>query len=222
MKTPAPLTAPPVTSPLEAQPSLAGRAATAPDSVLVKSAAQHLFLQPRKFRLKHLLTLMALLLAAVLAAGIGYLKYQTLRRLRIESAVTEKFNTAQSLTLRQAELRVFVSDTREVTLDGKVASKEDFDAAGDLAASVPGVTHVINRVGYPVVPAVDLTGIQAESFESLISNGIKLLDDGKYEDAITCFSKAAAADPNNKSAKELLDRAHLAQKTEEQLLKNRR
>ena len=222
MKTPAPLTAPPVTSPLEAQPSLAGSAATAPDSVLVKSAAQHLFLQPRKFRLKHLLTLMALLLAAVLAAGVGYLKYQTLRRLRIESAVTEKLNTAQSLTLRQAELRVFVSDTREVTLDGKVASKEDFDAAGDLAASVPGVTHVINRVGYPVVPAVDLTGIQAESFESLISNGTKLLDDGKYEEAITCFSRAAAADPNNKSAKELLDRAHLAQKTEEQLLKNRR
>jgi tetratricopeptide (TPR) repeat protein len=189
--------------------------------VLVKSAAQHVFLQPRKFRLKQFLALVALLLAGVLVAGVGYLKYQSLRRIRIETAVTEKLNTSN--TLRQAALRVFVSDTREVILDGKVPSKEDFIAAGDLAASVPGVTQVINRVAYPpVVQAVRPTGVAAESPESLISDGTKYLDDGKYAEAITCFSKAAEADPNNKGAKEWLDRARQAQKTEEELLKNRR
>ena len=216
--TPAPA-GPPLTSPVAAQPSAASGVQTAPpaDSVLVKSAAQHIFVQPRKFRLKQMLILVVLLLAAALVAGVGYLKYQTLRRLRIENAVTEKLNA--SPVLRQAALRVFVSDTREVTLDGKVPSKEDFIAAGDLAASIPGVTHVNNRVAYPPTLAAV---IPAESSESLISDGTKLLDDGKYTEAITCFSKAAEADPNNNRAKELLDRARQAQKTEERLLKNRR
>jgi serine/threonine-protein kinase len=47
---------------ITAQPSLSSSVSTAPppaDSVLVKSAAQHLFLQPRTFRLKHLLILQA-------------------------------------------------------------------------------------------------------------------------------------------------------------------
>jgi eukaryotic-like serine/threonine-protein kinase len=216
--TPTPSAAPSSTSPVAAQPSMAGsvRAAPPADSVLAKSAAQHLFLQPRKFRVTQLLTLVALVLAAALVAGIGYLKYQTLQRMRIESAVVEKLNAAP--VLRQAALRVFVSDKHEVILDGKVASKEDFAAVGKLAASVPGVTQVINRVAYPpVIPA----GIPAESSESLTSAGTKLLDDGKYADAITCFSKAAEADPNNNRAKELLDRARQALKTEEELLKNR-
>ena len=215
--TPAPA-GPPLT-PVAAQPSSASGVQTAPsaDSVLVKSAAQHIFVQPRKFRLKQMLMLVALLIAAALVAGVGYLKYQTLRRLRIENAVTEKLNA--SPVLQKAALRVFVSDTREVILDGKVPSKEDFIAAGDLAASIPGVTHVNNRVAFPpTIPAV----ISAESSESLISDGTKLLDDGKYAEAITSFSKAAEADPNNTRAKELLERARQAQKTEEELLKNRR
>jgi len=216
--TPAPA-GPPLTSPVAAQSSAASGVQTAPpaDSVLVKSAAQHIFIQPRKFRLKQMLMLVALLIAAVLVAGVGYLKYQTLRRLRIENAVTEKLNA--SPVLQKAALRVFVSGTREVTLDGKVPSKEDFIAAGDLAASIPGVSHVNNRVAYPptIAPV-----ISAESSESLISDGTKLLDDGKYAEAITSFSKAAEADPNNNRAKELLERARQAQKTEEELLKNRR
>jgi serine/threonine protein kinase len=219
---PAALVAPSVSSPVAAQLSSAVTAPLA-DSGLVKSAAQHIFVQPRKFRLKHLLTLVALLLAAVLVAGVGYLKYQTLRRIRIESAVAEKLNAAQSPTLRQANLRVFVSDTREVILDGKVPSKQDFDAAGDLARSVPGVTDVINRVAYPpAVPVAVPAGVSAETPESLILDGNKCLDDGKYAEAIAYFSKAAEADPNNKGAKDLLDRARKAQQTEEQLLKNRR
>jgi serine/threonine-protein kinase len=215
-----------VASPGTAQPSLArsvGTTTPPADSVLVKSAAQHLFLQPRTFRLKHFLILGVLGLAAVLVAGVGYLKYQSLRLIRIQSAVTEKLNTAPSPTLRQAALRVFVSDTRGVTLDGKVPSREDFVAAGDLAASVPDVTHVINRVEVipVVIPAGVKSGVATDSAESLISKGTAFLDSGEYSAAIDCFRKAAA-DPSNKGAQELLDRAQRAQKAEEELLRKRR
>lgn len=224
--TPAP-TGPPVAPTVAAQPVFTSSATIAPpaaDPVLVKSAAQHLFLQPRKVRGKQFVILAALLVAASLVAGAGYLKYQALRRIRIESAVMEKLAT--SPTLRQAALRVFVSDQREVTLDGKVRTKEDFLAAGEMAQSVPGVTNVINRVEYPPVipvasPEVVPNGNPAESSESLINDGNRLLDEGKYAEAISCFTKAAA-DPNNKGAKELLERARQAQRTEEELLKNRR
>jgi tetratricopeptide (TPR) repeat protein len=189
--------------------------------VLVNSATQHVFVQPRKFRLKHLLALVALLLAGVLVAGVGYVKYQELRRIRIATAVSDKLNTSD--TLRQAALRVFVSDTREVILDGKVPSKEDFMTAGQLAASVPGVTQVINRVAYPpVIQATGSTVVPAQASEALISDGTKYLDEGKYAEAIACFSKAAEVDPNNTGAKEWLERARQAHRTEEELLKNRR
>jgi hypothetical protein len=227
-----PTAAPPVDAPSAssgaAQPSEDNITAPPADPVVVNSAAQHLFLQPRTFRLKHFLILMALLAATVVVAGVGYLKYQTLRRLRIESAVVEKLSSAQSAALRQGAVRVFVSDGREVYLDGKVPSKNEFDAAGEMAASVRDVTRVINRVEYsPVVPAAANpatvgTGVPSASSESLISDGTKLLDDGKYAEAITAFSKALEVDPNNRGAKELLDRARQAQKTEDELLKNRR
>jgi serine/threonine protein kinase len=232
--TPAPSAAEPAASPLPVEPPMAGSIATAPapDSVLVKSAAQHVLLQPRKFRLGQLLTLVALILAAVLVAGVGYVKYQSLRRLRIESAVNEKLDAA-SPTLRNAAIRVFVSDTREVFLDGSVSSNEDLTAAEGLAASVPGVTGVSNRL--LVVPsrsatlapaavapaAVAPTAVSGESAESLVSKGTAFLDAGDYPAAIDCFQKASA-DPNNKGAKELLDRARRAQKTEEDLLRKRR
>jgi serine/threonine protein kinase len=229
LMTPAPSAAPPTPSPLPAEPSLAGTIATAPapDSVLVKSAAQHVLLQPKKFRLGQLLTLVALILAAALVAGVGYVKYQSLRRLRIESAVNEKLDAA-SPTLRNAAIRVFVSDTREVFLDGSVSSNEDLTAAEGLAASVPGVTGVSNRLlvvpsrGAAVAPAaVAPTAVSGESAESLVSKGAAFLDAGDYPAAIDCFQKASA-DPNNKGAKELLDRARRAQKTEEELLRKRR
>jgi serine/threonine protein kinase len=201
-------------------PSAGGvTAAPAADSVLVKSAAQHLFLQPRAFRLKHFLILIVLGLASVLVAGVGYLKYQSLRRLRIESAVTEKLNTAPSATLRQAALRVFVSDTREVILDGNVTSAEDSASAETLAASVSGVTRVTNRV--KVIPGGVPASTRGESAESLIHRGNAFLDSGDYPAAIECFRRAAA-DPSNKGAQALLERAQRAQKTEEELLKNRR
>jgi len=225
--TPAPSAALPSASPVVAQPSLAGSAGTAPaaDSVLANSAAQHVLLQPKKFRLGQLLTLVALILAAALVAGIGYVKYQSLQRLRIESAVNEKLNTSQ--TLRQAALRVFVSDAHEVFLDGNVSSSEDLTAAEALAASVPGVTGVTNRVqvlpavGAAVVPAVVPATLPAGSAESLVNKGTAFLDAGDYAAAIDCFQKASA-DPSNKGAKELLERARRAQKTEEELLRNRR
>jgi len=223
--TPAPSAPLPPGSPAVASPTLAGNAPTA-DSVLVKSAAQHVLLQPRKFRVGQLLTLVALVLAAVLVAGVGYVKYQSLQRLRIESAVNEKLNTSD--TLRQDALRVFVSDTREVFLDGNVSSGEDSTAAEALAASVPGVTGVTNRVrvvpaaGAAVVPAVVVPATVPPGYsESLISKGTAFLDAGDYAAAIDCFQKASA-DPNNKTAKQLLDRARRAQKTEEELLRNRR
>ena len=227
--TPAPSAVPPTPSPVPAQPSMAGSIATAPapDSVLVKSAAQHVLLQPKKFRVGQLLILVVLILAAALVAGVGYVKYQSLRRLRIESAVNEQLDAA-SPTLRNAAIRVFVSDTREVFLDGSVSSNEDLTAAAALAASVPGVTGVSNRLlvvpsrGAAVVPAVVApAGVPGESAESLISKGAAFLDAGDYPAAIDCFQKASA-DPNNKGAKELLERARRAQKTEEELLRKRR
>jgi serine/threonine protein kinase len=222
-------TAAPLAVPASAPSSQMTSVSTAPpaDSVLVKSAAQHLFLQPRTFRLKHLLVLMVLGLAAVLVVGFGYLKYQSLRRMGIERAVTEKLNTASSPTLRQAAVGVLVSDTREVTLDGNVSSTDDFRSAEALAASVPGVTHVTNRISVipaaipAVIPSIVPGGVPGESAEFLIHKGTAFLDDGDYSAAIECFRKAAA-DPNNKGAQELMDRAQRAQKTEEELLRKRR
>jgi tetratricopeptide (TPR) repeat protein len=72
-----------------------------------------------------------------------------------------------------------------------------------------------------VVPATVPAGVPGESAASLISKGTALLDAGDYPAAIDCFRKAAA-DPNNKGAQELLDRAQRAQKTEEELLRKRR
>jgi len=209
--------------PVAAQPSAPGlKGGQAQDSQLVKSAEQHLFLQPRKFRLRNLIVIIVLFLAGVLVAGAAYLKYQAIQRDRIESNVTGQLNAAPSATLRAAGIRVFVSDKHEVTLDGIVRSQEDLNLAESLTASVPGVTHVNNRVR--VVPPVQpggQTGIQTESSESLMNRGTAFLDAGDYASAIDCFTKAVA-DPNNKGAQELLDRARRAQQTEEQLLKKRR
>src|SRR5271165_256653 len=215
---------PPVSAqPVAAQPYAAGVKGVQPqDSQFVKSAEQHLFLQPRKFRLKNLIVIMVLFLAAVLVSGVGYFKYQAIQRDRIESVVTAKLNAAPSATLRAAGIRIFVSDQHEVTLDGVVLSQEDFNLAESLTTSVPGVTQVNNRVR--VVPPRQnggQTGGQTESPESLINKGTAFLDAGDYPSAIDCFTKAAA-DPNNKGAQELLDRARRAQQTEEKLLRNRK
>ena len=209
--------------PVAAQPSTPGvKGGQAQDSQFVKSAEQHLFLQPRKFRLRNLIVIIVLLSAGLLVAGVGYFKYQAIQRDRIESSVTGQLNAAPSATLRAAGIRVFISDKHEVTLDGIVQSREDFNLAESLATSVPGVTHVNNRVR--VVPPVQpggQTGSQTESSESLMNRGTAFLDAGDYAAAIDCFTKAAA-DPNNKGAQELLDRARRAQHTEEKLLRNRK
>jgi hypothetical protein len=47
------------------------------------------------------------------------------------------------------------------------------------------------------------------------------LDNGDYATAIDCFTKAAK-DPNNKTARALIETARRAQMTEERLLKTRR
>ncbi len=218
-----PHAAPTADLPVAAQPSAPGvKGSQAQASQFVKSAEQHLFLQPRKFRLRNLIVILVLFLAGVLVAGAGYLKYQAIQRDRIESNVTGQLNAAPSATLRAAGIRVFVSDKHEVTLDGIVRSQEDLNLAESLTATVPGVTHVNNRVR--VVPPVQpggQTGSQTESSESLINRGTAFLDAGDYGSAIDCFTKAVA-DPTNKGAQELLDRARRAQQTEEKLLRNRK
>jgi serine/threonine protein kinase len=180
------------------------------DSRVINSAAQHVFLPPRSLNAKLFLRLFVVGLAAVLVAGAGYLKYRSVRRIRIQDAVTEKLKAAPSQTLSQAGIRVFVSDQREVTLDGKVRGPEDSALAESLASSVSGVIHVNNRL---IVTPV-------ESSESLIKKGLVFLDAGDYPSAIDCFRRALA-DPNHKGAQELLDRAQRAQQTEQELLKNR-
>jgi serine/threonine protein kinase len=226
--TPPSFAATPEAIPIAAQPPLASNQVGVPpaDPLLVKSAAQHLFIQPRRFGLKHLVILLVLSVAAVLVAGAGYLKYQSLRRLRIESAVTEKLSAAPSPTLRRSAIRVFVSNSRDVTLDGEVPNAEDFTAAESLASSVAEVTRVTNRIRIvPALPAAvvppPVPTTETESADSLITRGNAFLDAGDYPAAIDCFRKAAA-DPNNKGAHQFLDRAERAQKTEEELLRKRR
>jgi serine/threonine protein kinase len=215
----APPPKPPV-APVAAKPPLARTIAAPPpqpDSVLVKSAAQHVLLQPKRFGLKHFLGLVALLLAALLVAGVGYVKYQSLQRLKIESTVIQVLNTEPDLA--KAALRVSVSNKGEVVLDGTVLTPEDRKAAENLAGAVPDVTQVINRI--LVTPAPGTVVVPAQSYDSLVNDGNKYMDDGKYDEAVACFSKAAEADPS-KGAKDLLQKAQQAQKAEELLLKNRR
>jgi eukaryotic-like serine/threonine-protein kinase len=196
--------------PSSVQPSAAPSISSS-EAPVINSAAQHVFLPPRSLP-KLILRVVAVILAGALVLGAGYLKYRSVRRTRIESAIIEQLKNAPSETLRNADVRVSVSDRREVTLDGKVSSQGDFAMAEFLATSVPGVIQVNNRLIVPPAPV--------ESSESLINRGMTFLDGGDYPSAIDCFRKALT-DPNNKGAQELLDRAQRAQQTEEELLKNR-
>ena len=220
--TPTPANTPtsPISTAVPTVPAASVATAVPTDTALANSVAQHVFVPPRKIRMTQILILIVLLLAGAVVSGVGYLKYQSFRRVRIENAVNEKLHA--SPTLRQAGIRVQVSDAREVILDGKVPSKEDFVAAGETTASVSDVANVINRIEFPPPVQAVVPSATPESPEALIRDGNKFLDDGKYADAIASFSKALEADPNNQAAKDALERARRAQKTEEELLKNRR
>jgi tetratricopeptide (TPR) repeat protein len=165
--------------------------------------------------------LIGLCLALVVIAGVGYLKYQTIQRTKIENAVVENLKSAPSPNVRAAHIKVSVSDTGEVILDGVVPSMADATTAASLSAMVAGVTRINNRLR--VVPPIDPSpnGNTTENSDSLVNKGMASLDAGDYATAIDCFTKAAN-DPNNKNARELLENARRAQKTEEELLKKRR
>jgi serine/threonine protein kinase len=208
-----------------AQPTVLNKIAPAPDSFFVKSAEQHVLVQSRKFGLKNLVMIAVLLAAAMVVAGVGYLKYQAFRRVQIENAVNEKLSAAPSASLRNAGIHVSVSEKREVTLDGDVASQDDFSAAESLVSLVPGVVHVRNRLRV-VAPVrsgqtTGQNGTPPDSADSLIQEGVESMDAGDYSSAIDSFTKAATANPSNKKAQDWLGRAKKAQKTEEELLKNR-
>lgn len=161
------------------------------------------------------------LAAIVLVGGLGYVKYRATQRVRIEQAIVQELQSAPSPTLRAAHLGISVNDAGDVTLDGSVQNSDDLSAATALAKAVHGVNHVNNRlqvVQAPPPPPGSST--QPESSESLVKRGMNFMDDGKYDEAIDCFTKAAS-DPNNKTANQLLETARRAQKTEEQLLKRR-
>ena len=116
---------------------------------------------------KLLLRLVIVGLATILVAGAGYLKFRSVRRVRISSEVMEKLKAASS-SLPGADLRVSVADDREVTLDGAVRAAEDSALAESVAGSVPGVVHVRNRL--IVVPTVLM-----ETTESLVNKGVSFL-----------------------------------------------
>jgi tetratricopeptide (TPR) repeat protein len=169
---------------------------------------------------------MALGLAAVLVAGVGYLKYQSWRRLTIESAVTEKLNNAPSPTLRQATLKS-VCIGHSWSNPGRKSPESRGFSGGRRSGGFGSRRHPCDqssRVSHFHSGGDFLTGSSGhpgESAESLINQGSAFLDAGDYPAAIECFRKAAA-DPNNKGAQELLDRAQRAQKTEEELVRKRR
>jgi hypothetical protein len=157
---------------------------------------------------------MVLGLALVLLAGLGYFQ-----RMRTEKAVVQGLRDASLQSLRSAHISVKVSYLGGVTLDGNVSNAGDSTAAESLARAVFGVTHVNNRL--QVVPVQVPQKDDAESFESLISQGMAFLDAGDYANAIASFSKAAQRDTSNKRAQDLLSRAQRAAETEEKLLKSR-
>ena len=213
-----PASSPSVTSPEVTPAAYAAASSTQPP--LPKSAAQHVFVQQRTFKARNILVLVGLCLALVVIAGVGFLKYRTIQRTKIENAVVESLKNAASPTVRAARIKVSVSDTGEVILDGVVPSTGDSNTAASLSAAVSGVSRVNNRLQVvPIAPPPNTNG--TESSDSLVSKGMASLDAGDYAAAIDCFTKAAN-DPNNKSARELLERAQRAQKTEEELLKKRR
>ena len=230
IKTPSPATAARVLDPntteqpVVPKPVAESASASPSDSLFVKSAEQHVFVQPRKSGVKNIVMMLVLLVAAAVVGGVGYLKYQAFRRVQIENAINEKLSTSPSVSLRNAGIRVSVSTAREVTLDGNVTSQGDFAAAQSLASSVPGVLDVKNRI-LVTAPAQNNQNAgpnQPESSDSLIQKGMDFMDAGDYSSAIDSFTKAAAADPNNKKPQDLLHRAQRAQQTEEKLLKNRK
>lgn len=208
--TPVKASPPPAKTPVPSQP----------DSRFVKSAEQHLFLQPKKVRARNLGIVFVLVIAALLVAGAGLLKYRAIRRIRIENAVIEKLNAAPSAALHN--VRVSVSDKHDVTLDGKVPTLEDFAMADAVAASVDGVTYVNNRLIVPAPPKVEgQKTVPQESADSLIQKGMDFMDAGDYPSAIDCFTKASSDATSGPKAQQLLQQAQRAQATEEKLMKNR-
>jgi len=122
--------------------------------------------------------------------------------------VVEKLKAAPSETLRGSDLRVWVSDDREVTLDGAVRGAEDFTLGGRLPA----------RCRAWLTCVIDLSWCRRRRQIRSSTKGSTFLDAGDYSSAIDCFRKASA-DPNNRAAKDLLDQAVRAQQTEEELLR---
>jgi serine/threonine-protein kinase len=188
---------------------------------LPKSAAQHLFLQQRTFKARNIVVLLGLCIALVVIGGVGYLKYRSIQRLKMQNAVVETLKNAPSSAVRAAHIKVSVSDTGDVILDGAVPTLADSNTAASLSAAVSGVNRVNNRLQVvpPITPLSNATA--AESSDSLVNKGISSMDAGDYATAIDCFTRAAS-DPGNKRAQQMLDTARRAQKTEEQLLKKRR
>ena len=221
--TSAPLSAPPSASVMLSSPTPpragAGSAVPIATTPLPKSAAQHVFVQSRSYKKRNVVMMTGLALGLILIGGVGYLKYRSMERLRIQNAVMQSLQSAPSGGLRSAHINVSVSDTGEVILDGNVPSSGDSSAAQGLAAGVAGVSHVNNRL--QVVQPPPPPGNQGDSSDALVNKGMAFMDAGDYSSAIDCFSRAAS-DPNNKKAKGLLDVARRAQETEEKLLKNRR
>ncbi len=206
------------------EPPVGNVKAPAPDSLFVKSAEQHVFVQPRKLGIKNVIVITLLIVAAAVVGGVGYLKYQAFRRVQIENAVNDRLGAAPSVSLRNAGIRVSVSNTREVTLDGEVTTQADFATAESLAASVPGVAEVSNRIRVVAPPNGQSTGqggSPAESPDSLIQKGLGFMDTGDYASAIDCFTRAAAGPEGNPKAQALVDQARRAQQTEEKLLRSR-
>lgn len=185
---------------------------------LPKSAAQHVFVQHRSYKTRNVVMMIVLALALVVIGGVGYLKYRSMQRLRIEKAVMQNLQSAPATGVRSAHISVSVSDTGEVILDGNVPSPSDSTVAEGLALMVDGVTHVNNRL--QVVQPPPPPGNEPPSSDALVNKGMEFMDAGDYPSAIDCFTRASS-DPNNKRARELLDLVRRAQDTEGQLLKNR-
>jgi len=188
---------------------------------LPKSAAQHVFLQQRTFKAKNIVVLVGLCLALAVIGGAGYLKYRSIQRLRIQNAVVETLKNAPSSAVRAAHINVSVSDTGDVILDGAVPTMADSNTAASLSAAVSGVNRVNNRL--QVVPPITQLPIAngGESSDALVNKGVSSMDAGDYATAIDYFTRAAS-DPNNHRARQMLETARRAQKTEEELLKKRR
>jgi serine/threonine protein kinase len=162
------------------------------------------------------------LLFALLLIGTYFVRTSVEQR-RIENEIWTRLNSGSAGVLHGAIGLKIALHGHEVELDGQVPDNESSKQISTIAASVPGVVRVNNRlaVAGPSFTPVSQSAASAD-LPRLLATGTQLLDNGEYSQAIEHFQQAVSMDPNDTNARKMLDRAFQAKQAEEELLRSRR